>query len=278
MKQAIVIDSSREIPSELYNNQDIFPVGYAIEDSNEQIILERAHAHELQTARLISVVNQDKKAKIFAPHIKEFVELYTFLAEEYESLISIHSSYFTPAVFEHALVAKKMVSGIAIDLVDSPLIGSAAGLFAAELVNFVPNAKNINDIRKKAIDLNKSIKSYVITENEHLIRDDTDRTNQQSNFPLSMKNYNLYHYSHTKWEHISSNRNSRNLFREIHERITSTGKTKKIKQAYFSSSPNFMRDTKEVIRRIRKASKTETEQSLISRYLLGKEYSSIAFL
>ncbi|MCE7741411.1 MAG: hypothetical protein GOP50_03045, partial [Candidatus Heimdallarchaeota archaeon] len=265
MKQAIVIDSSREIPQDLYNNPNIFPVGYAIEDSQEQVFSERTHAHELQTEELISVVNQDKTAKIFAPNIKEFVELYTFLAEEYESLISIHSSYFTPAVYEHALVAKKMVSGITIDLVDSPTIGPAAGLFAAELVNFIPDAKNINDIRKKAIELNKNIYAYVITENEHLIRENTDRNNQERSFPFSQKNYILYHYSHSNWEIISTNRNSRNLFREKHDRINITSKTKKIKQVYYSSNASLMKDTKEVAKRIRKASRTETKQSLISR-------------
>ncbi len=275
MKQAIVIDSSRELPQELYENEHIFPVGYSIKDSKEQIFIEREYSHKLCTEELISVVNGDKKTQIYAPNIKEFVELYTFLAEDYDSLISIHSSYFTPAVYEHALVAKKIVSGITIDLVDSQTIGPAAGLFAAELINFLPTAKSINDIRKKAIDLNKTITSYIITESDQLIREDK---NKGKTFPFLLKNYNLYNYSHSNWDIVSTDRKSHNLFRDMSNRINAASKTKKIKHVYYSTSPSLIRDTKEVLRRIRRVSKTETKQSLISRYLLGKEYSSIAFL
>ena len=278
MKQAIVIDSSREIPLELYRNEHIFPVGYSIEDSKKEFHYERESVDNLHTDEMISVVNGDKKARIFAPDIKEFVELYTFLAEEYDSLISIHSSYFTPAVYEHALVAKKMVSGITIDLVDSPTIGSAAGLFTSELINFAPKASNINEIRKKAIDLNRNINAYTITENDKLVKEVKDRENvpKSSSFPL--RNYNLYHYFHTNWEIISTNRKSRNLFKDVNSRINLTSKTKEISKVYYSTSSNHVRETKETLRRIRKVEKTETHQSLISRYLLGKDFSSIAFL
>lgn len=278
MKQAIVIDSSREIPLELYRNEHIFPVGYSIEDSKKEFHYERESVDNLHTDEMISVVNGDKKARIFAPDIKEFVELYTFLAEEYDSLISIHSSYFTPAVYEHALVAKKMVSGITIDLVDSPTIGSAAGLFTSELIKFIPKASTINDIRKKAIDLNRNINAYTITENDKLVKEVKDRENvpKSSSFPL--RNYNLYHYFHTNWEIISTNRKSRNLFKDVNSRINLTSKTKEISKVYYSTSSNHVRETKETLRRIRKVEKTETHQSLISRYLLGKDFSSIAFL
>ncbi len=278
MKQAIVIDSSREIPLELYRNEHIFPVGYSIEDSKKESHYERESVDKLHTDELISIINGDKKARIFAPNIKEFVELYTFLAEEYDSLISIHSSYFTPAVYEHALVAKKMVSGITIDLVDSPTIGSAAGLFTSELIKFIPKASTINDIRKKAIDLNRNINAYTITENDKLVKEVKDRENvlKSSSFPL--KNYNLYHYFHTNWEIISTNRKSKNLFKDINSRINLTNKTKEITKVFYSTSSNHIRETKETLRRIRKVEKTETHQSIISRYLLGKDFSSIAFL
>jgi len=278
MKQAIVIDSSREIPVELATNADIYPLGYSLQDSKGQIYRERIHTHELNTAELVSIVNKDKKAQIFAPNIKDFVELYTFLAEEYDSLISIHSSQFTPAVFEHALVAKKMVSGIIIDVVDSQTIGPAAGLFTAELVGFLPIAKSINDIRKKAIELNKYIHSFTVTDCNNLQQVSEVKGSSSKGFSLSFKNYNLYHYFHTNWELVSNNKNSRTLFKDIHGKMNLVHKTKEIKQIYYSSSTSFNKDTKDVLRRIRKVNKTETNQSLISRYLFGRDYSSIAFL
>jgi hypothetical protein len=278
MKQAIVIDSSREIPSKYTNNKDIFPLGYSLQDSKGQIYQERIHTHELNTAELLSIVNNDKKTQIFAPSIKEFVELYTFLAEEYDSLISIHSSQFTPAVFEHALVAKKMVSGISIDLIDSPTIGPAAGLFVAELVDFIPKAKTINDIRKKSIELNRYIHSFTVTECDLLGEICEKKGASSKGFPLTPKSYNLYHYTHSDWEKVSNNRNSRTLFKDLYGRMSIERKNKGINQIFYSSSTSFMRDAKDVLRRIRKVDKTETSQSLISRYLFGRDFSSIAFL
>ncbi len=278
MKQAIVIDSSREIPLELYKEEQIFPVGYSIEDSKGQIYSEREHTHSLNTGRLMSIVNQDKKANIFAPNIKEFVELYTFLAEEYDSLISIHSSLFTPSVYEHALLAKKMVSGITIDLVDSPTIGPASGLFTAELVKFIPDAKNINEIRKKAIELNKRISAYTITENDNLVKEGKGKVNTQKTFPFSFTNHNLYHYFHTQWTNISQDRKAHNLFKEANHRINIVSKTKEVESIFYSSSSKYTKNTKDIIRRFRKVPKTETKQSIISYYVLGKEYASVAFI
>lgn len=278
MKQAIVIDSSREIPQELLENENIYPVGYLIEDSKGAIFREREHIKRLQTENLVTLVNKDRKARIYSPSIKDFVELYTFLAEEYESLISIHSSYFTPIVFEHALLAKKMVSGLTIDLIDSQTMGPASGLFTSELIKFIPGANNINDIRKKAIDLNKHISSYTITTNEVLVKETKEKSSWMKGLPFSSKNFYLYHYFHTNWDNISSNKKAHHLFKEMNNRISITNKTKEINQIYYSSSSGFMPETKDIVKRIKKIPKTETTQSLISRFLLGRDYSSIAFL
>ena len=278
MKQALVIDTSREIPFESYKNENIFPVGYRIEDSKGQIYSEREHIHSIHTNDLISVLNEDKKAQIYAPSIKDFVELYTFLAEEYNSLVSIHSSYFTPAVFEHALIAKKMVSGITIDLIDTPTISSAAGIFTCEMAKFIPQAKNINDIRKRAIDLNKNIVSYTITQNENLMEEEKGNISKNKILPFVFKNYILYHYFHSQWNIVMNNRILKNVFREMTNRINLSLKTKEISYVFYSFSSIFKKESKDVLRKFRKISKTETLQSLISRYLLGKDFISIAFI
>ncbi len=278
MKPAIVIDSSSELPQKLYPKYNIFPLGYVVRDSNNETHKERTQVQTLQTSKLLSIICNDKSAQFFAPSIKDFVELYTFLSEEFDSIISIHSSFATPVVFENALVAKKLVSEISIDVIDTHTLGSSSGLFVEELAKFIVEAKNINEIRKETISLDKHINSFIITKNENLNLTGLEKIDWRKSLTTSFKTYSLYNYFHTNWNILSNSRNTQKLFYKIQEKLAVISKTKDLKNVFYSSSKNFSKDTKSILNKMRKIPKTETKPSLVAYYLLGDNSFDISFI
>jgi hypothetical protein len=278
MNTAIVIDSSTEISSKLFSKFNIYPLGYVVRDSNNETHLEKTKIQTLETSKLLSIIAKDKQAELFAPSIKEFVELYTYLAEEYDSLISVHSSLATPVVFENALVAKKMVSEITIDVIDTHTLGSSSGLFVDELSKFISTAKNINEIRKEAISLDKHINSFIVTRNGHLNSNEIERINWRKNLTLSFKQFHLFNYFHNSWNTVSNSRNAKSLFGDIQDRLDVITQTKDLKSIYYSTSSNFSSDTKNTLNKLKKIPITETYPSLVAAYLLGDTYFDISFV
>jgi len=278
MNPAIVIDSSSELPQKLYPKYNIFPLGYVIRDSNDETHKERIQVQTLQTNKLLSIISNDKNAQLFAPSIKDFVELYTFLSEEFDSIISIHSSFATPVVFENALVAKKLVSEISIDVIDTHTLGSSSGLFVEELSKFIVEAKNINEIRKETISLDKHINSFIITKNEHLNLTGLKKIDWRKSLTKSLKTYSLYNYFQTNWNILSNSRNTNKLFYKIQEKLSIIIKNKDLKNVFYTSSKNFSKDTKFTLSKMRKVPRTEAKPSLVAYYLLGDDSFDISFI
>ncbi|MCG3216389.1 MAG: DegV family protein [Candidatus Heimdallarchaeota archaeon] len=278
MKTAVVIDTSRELNQELYTLYNVYPIGYIVEDSKGKTHNERSQIQKINTSELISLVKRDNNARIFAPNIKEFVELYTYLAEEYDSLISIHSSLVTPAVFDNALVAKKLVSEIKIDIIDTHTLGAASGLFVEELVKFILEAKNINTIRKESINLNKHINSFILSKNDQLTTIGLRSSSMFSFLTSSFRPYTLYQYFHNNWKELRKSRSVRTLFDEIRNSAEIVKKTKDIHNIYYSSSWEFNRELKSVLKILSDSKSDESPHSLVTYFLLGKNYFDFAFI
>ncbi len=278
MNTAIVIDTSREFDQELYVPYNVFPIGYILEDSKGEKIPERISIRKIQTSELISEAKRDKKAKIYAPSIKDFVELYTYLAEDHDSLLSIHSSLVTPAVFDNALVAKKLVSEINIDVVDTQTFGSASGLFVEELAKFVPGAKNINEIRKEAINLNKRLNSFIMSRNDELTSIGLRSSNLLTYVTSSFRPYTLYQYFNNNWQELKRSRNVKTLINEVKNSAEIVKKAKDISNIYYSSSWEFSRELKGILKIFDKTESTESSQSLVTYFLLGRNYFDISFI
>lgn len=278
MKPAIVIDTSREIPREFYDVYNIFPIGYSFVDSKGQKYEEQLHIHEFQTSKLVSKANKDKKANIYSPNIKDFVELYTYLSEDFDTIISIHSSLFTPVVFENALVAKKMVSEISIDVIDSPTFGSSSGLFVEELAKIVCGAKTINTIRKEAITLNKYINSYVLSRNLNLIAEGEAKIQSIFGLKSQLEPYVIHHYFHGSWEIERTNRNFKTLFKDIKTGLELIYQAKEMKSIYYSTNQRFEKEIEDILESFTIPNVRKTPDSLPKYYLLGNNYFEIAFI
>jgi fatty acid-binding protein DegV len=278
MKPAIVIDTSREIPYDLYDVHNIYPIVYYVLNSDNEKINERIDIQLLQTPKLISTLKRDRKSKIFAPSIKDFVELYTYLSEEFDTLISIHSSLHTPAVFENALIAKKMVSEISIDIIDSPTLGSSAGLFVEELGKIISGAKNINEIRKEAINLNKYIHSYVLSRNVNLTSEGESKIKSQTSLKKFLNPYVIHHFFHGEWDETKKGRSSNVLFKDMKNGLEIVYKAKELKSIYYSSTSEFEKEIEDILGSFTIPNVRKTPVSLIKHLLLGKNYCEIAFI
>lgn len=279
MKTAIVIDTSREIPSEWYTLYNIYPLGYIVKDSNNVEHVERVHIQTVRTKELIELLCKDRKSSLLAPSIKDFVELYTYLAEEYDSIISLHSSLVTPAVFENALVAKKLVSEITIDIIDTHTFGASSGLFTEEIAKFVSKKnRTINEIRKEAINLNKHISSIILSRNDQLNAIGLRKGGLYSSLTSSFRPYVLYQEVHSNWETIKRGRNIKSLNDEILERIEIVNTAKEIKTSYLTHHGVFARHIGKIKNIISESNIVEPSPSLITHYLLGKNYVDFAFL
>ncbi len=278
MKAAIVIDSSKEIPHKWFEYYNIFPIGYLIKNSKGILLKERKTIRELETSNLLKLMLKDKKSQLLAPSIKDFVELFTYLSEEFDSIISLHSTLITPAVFENAVLAKKLVSEVKIDVIDSPTLGPSSGLLVEELAKFILNAKNINEIRKECFSLNKHIHSFLITKNDRLNSVGLRKESIFSGIRKSFKPYETYELYHSSWSNLSSGRNPRSLVKNLIKQIEIITKAKEFKKVFYGGSGEFEKSIEKVLEVITITNAIKTETSLVSCQLLGPNYGSIALL
>lgn len=278
MEAAIVIDTSREIPPKLYDVYDIYPVGYIVEDSKGKIYKERLNIRSLQTEKLLSILDKDKKSQLYSPPIKDFVELYTYLTEDYDMIISIHSSSITPAVFENAIIAKKLVSGAQIDIVDTPSFGSSSAIATEMLANKVIQADSINDVRKEGFSINKQLQSLVISKNDDLTKVGIRKSSWWSGFTMSLRPFLLYRLLHGQWNEIKKARSVDSLVNELKETIHLITQAKEIKNIYAGAFGEISKFSKIIEDNVGDCDVKNTQKSLVTHLLLGKTYLTIGFL
>ncbi len=278
MNTAIVIDTSREIPDKWYSLYNIYPLGYVIEDSSGHKHVERTQIQSVRTSELVELACKDRKSTLLAPSIKDFVELYTYLSENYDSIISLHSTNITPAVFENAIVAKKLVSEIVIDIIDSHTFGASSGIFTEELAKFIMEAKNINEIRKEAISLNKHISSIILSKNDQLKTIGLRKGSWHTFFTSAFRPYVLYQKLHGNWETIKRGRNINSFVSEISKRVEIVNRAKEIKTAYITHHGALSKSVRKIKDIVSNTNIVETNPSLVTHYLLGNNYIDFAFL
>ncbi len=279
MRATIVIDTSREIPLDLYEQYQIYPVGYLLKDSKNNIHRERKTVRELATSELLEIAKKDKKAELLAPSIKDFVELYTYLSEDYDTIISLHSATITPAVFENAILAKKLVSEAKIDVVDTPTFGPSSAIMVEEMIKAIEKAKSINDVRKEGFNVSRNLQSLLLSKNDQLSKVGLRKSSWLSGLSATFRPYVLYRLFHNNWKEEKRSRNEKSLFKEIRNIIQIVKEAKDISKVYYNSF--ILEDEFKNILEDCFNDKVKVEQShasLVSHFLLGGKYSSIAIL
>ncbi|MHA1205437.1 MAG: DegV family protein [Candidatus Heimdallarchaeaceae archaeon] len=272
MEIAIVTDTSRALPSQLYKLYNIYPLGYYLEDSKGTIFAERVSAQEVQTDKLLTIAEKDKNAQLYSPTVKDFVELYTFLEEDFDHIISFHSSLFTPTVFENAILAKKVVSDITVDVLDTYSFESSSGLILNQLAKKIQDAESINEIRKESFSLHGRTHSQLLTKNDQFNKIGLRRVTFLSNIKSAFVPWNLYLFKQSNWDLVKNSRSIKTLQSEMETRLISLEKSKDLKFCYYSSSKRLNKEVKELLEKLDNLYVEETPQTLVS-YFLTSEYS-----
>jgi len=272
MDIAIVTDTSRALPPNLYKLYNIYPLGYYLEDYKGKIFEERVSAQEVQTEKLLTIAEKNKNAQLYSPTVKDFVELYTFLEEEFDHIISFHSSLFTPIVFENAILAKKVVSDITVDILDTYSFESSSGLILNQLAKKIQDAESINEIRKESFSLHARTHSQLLTKNDQLNKIGLRRVTFLSNIKSAFVPWNLYLFKQSNWDLAKNSRSMKSLQSEMETRLISLEKSKDLKFCYYSSSKKLNKEVEGLLEKLDNLYVEKTPQSLVS-YFLTSEYS-----
>jgi len=276
METAIVIDSSIQFPAKWYDLYHIYPIGYVVRDSDGNKHLERETITALKTEELRELLIKDKNAELLAPSVKDFVELYTFLSENFEHVISVHSSLFTPAVFENAILAKKLVSEVTIDIIDTHTFAAASSLFMDYLSHTTLAAQKINDIRKAAISYDKYIQAFIIAKNDLLNIVGIRKTTWLTGLTVAFRPNVLYNYYQSQWKELARSRSTKRLINEINTRINLFEKVKEPVKVYMCGEGESLKLKESFIGLFEGLKIVEVEPSLVSSYLLNHDFFSIA--
>ncbi len=274
MDIAIVSDSSRKLAPKMYSEYNIFPLGYYLEDSKGKLHVERKTIWDLKTEELIKIAYSDKKAKLFAPTLKDYVELYTYLGEKYDHIISLHSSLFTPAVFENAILAKKLVSEIPIDVLDTKTFGCAANLLLEKLALSVAEKDNINEIKKEFFSLQNRIISIIVTKDDNFQIIGLKKASWIENI-VRIKPWALYNFIHNEWKKSKTARGQKGLLKEAHKKLEAITKTKDLTAIYYYSSGILEKETETFLENYSEYYPRGCGFSLVSYYLLSNNVFDI---
>ena len=93
-----------------------------------------------------------------------------------------------------------------------------------------------------------------------------------------MRPYVLYQEIQGNWETLKRGRNFNSFVNEIIKRIEIVNKAKEIKTAYITHHGVFSKNIKKIMKIVSNSNVVETNPSLVTHYLLGKNYLDFAFL
>jgi len=116
-KIAIVTDSTSDIPKELINRYKISIIPLTVHFGHEEFI---DNGKDLTLEDFyIKLKESDIFPTTSQPSPGDFIELYSRLLKDYDSIISIHISNKLSATVNSALLAKKRLAGKDITIIDT---------------------------------------------------------------------------------------------------------------------------------------------------------------
>jgi DegV family protein with EDD domain len=143
-KIAIVTDSTSDLPKDLLKSNNITSIPLSVIfkeatylDDGKEITIEDFY-EKLKTAGDLPTTTQ--------PTPKDFVETYTSLLKEYDSILSVHISKKMSGTINSAELAKQQMPDADIEIVDSELVHMPLGFIALTAANLAKNGKSRDEI------------------------------------------------------------------------------------------------------------------------------------
>jgi DegV family protein with EDD domain len=155
-KIAIVTDSTSDIPKDLLESKDLTAIPLSVIfkeatylDDGKEITIEDFYT-KLKTEDDLPTTTQ--------PTPKDFVETYTSLLENYDSILSVHISKKMSGTINSAELAKQQMPDADIEIFDSELVHMPLGFLALEAAKMAKDGKSRNEIVEALSALRSKIK------------------------------------------------------------------------------------------------------------------------
>lgn len=168
MKIAVVSDSTAYIPKELIEKYNIYTiplsVGFGDDFYREEVDISVERFYEkVKEASELPTTSQ--------PSLGSFVQLYESLAEQYDTVISIHLSKQLSGTYEASISAGKMVDNLDVFSFDSAISAMPQGFYVLEAAEMVKQGKSIDEIMDRLNVMKETMIAYFMVDDlSHLQR------------------------------------------------------------------------------------------------------------
>jgi len=155
-KIAIVTDSTSDIPKNMVKELDIKVIPLTVIFDKESFLDD---GKELTTSEFYKKIRSSEKLPTTTvPSPKYFIETYTDILKESESIISIHISKKMSGTINSAEMIKKEMPGKDIEIIDSEYVHLPLGFLVLKAAQLAQEGKSKEEILKGIYDLKPKIK------------------------------------------------------------------------------------------------------------------------
>ncbi len=185
---AIVTDSTCDLPGELLDRYPIYPVSLAVTFGEDQFLDKKTIAPD-QFYRMLEELGEDEEFPSSSqPSVGQFKETYSFLLENYDSIISLHISGGLSGTVEAARKAANEVDEEKISVVDTKQLSTSLGLLVREVAKELKPESNRTDLVELARDLSKRTRILVsVKDLKYMVRG--GRVNRLEGFLARLLNF-----------------------------------------------------------------------------------------
>ncbi len=157
---AIITDSTSDIPKDLAEklNIKVVPLSVIFEqesflDDGKEITLKEFYK-KIRTSKKLPTTTQ--------PTPKDFIETYTDILRNYDSILSIHISKKMSGTINSAEMAKKEMPGRDIKIIDSEYVHLPLGFLVLKAAQLSQEGRSKQEILKEVYDLKSKIKVLIV--------------------------------------------------------------------------------------------------------------------
>ncbi len=159
-KVAIVTDSTADLPVDIVNRLNIKVVPLSVIFGDVSFLDD---GKEITIGEFYKKIRSSEKLPTTTqPTPKDFIEVYTDILKENDSIISIHISKKMSGTINSAEMAKKEMPGKDIEIIDSEYVHMPLGFLIIRAAKLAQEGKSKEEIIKGVYDLKSKIKVLIV--------------------------------------------------------------------------------------------------------------------
>lgn len=158
---AIVTDSTADLPEDYIKEYDINIVPLKVFFGDK----EYKDWIELKPQQFYKLLKEEKHfPRTSQPSPAEFEEVYKNLAQRYDTIISLHISSKLSGTYQSALVAKQMINGADIEVIDTQVTSMVLGCIVLEAARAAQKGLNKKEILETITRVKENIKVFFVVD------------------------------------------------------------------------------------------------------------------